>query len=67
MFLIVGCGGEGSSDEVSLDSLLVTVPDNISPVANVNRLNISVTQGHTLSLDASSSTDEDGTIVSYLW
>jgi hypothetical protein len=67
MFLIVGCGGEGSSDEVSLDSLLDTVPDNISPVANVNRLNVSVIQGQTVTLDASNSTDEDGSIVSYLW
>lgn len=67
MFLIAGCGGDGSSDEVSLDSLLVTVPDNISPVANVNKLNISVVQGQTVNLDASESYDEDGNIVSYQW
>ncbi len=67
MFLVVGCGGEGSKDEVSLNSLLVTVPDNISPVARVNKTSVTVTQGDKLNLDASSSTDEDGNIVSYLW
>ena len=67
MFLIVGCGGDGSSDDVSLASLLVTVPNNINPVAKTTKTSITVTQGQNIILDASNSTDEDGNIVSYSW
>jgi hypothetical protein len=67
MFLIAGCGGEGSKEEISADSLLITIPDNISPVAQVNKLNMALTQGETLLLDASQSSDEDGIIVKYEW
>ena len=67
MFLIAGCGGEGKQSEVSLDSLLITVPDNISPAAQVSKVNISATQGKNITLDASNSSDEDGAVVSYEW
>jgi len=67
MFLIAGCGGDGNKNEVSLDSLLITVPDNISPVAQVAKINISTTQGKNITLDATNSSDEDGAIVNYEW
>ena len=67
MFLVAGCGGDGKKSEVSLDSLLITVPDNISPSALVANANINVTQGQNVTLDASNSYDADGAVVSYEW
>ena len=66
-FLVVGCGGDGKKGEISLDSLMVTVPDNISPRAEVSQESIEVVQGKTIRVDATGSSDEDGNIVSYSW
>jgi len=43
-----------------------TTPNNIAPIANAG-LNQTVLEFATVTLDGSSSTDVDGTIVSYLW
>ncbi len=67
MFLIAGCNGNGKQSEVSLDSLLITVPDNISPNARVTKINIATTQGKNITLDATNSSDKDGAIVNYEW
>ncbi|MCH7758202.1 MAG: hypothetical protein IIA19_07020 [Thaumarchaeota archaeon] len=54
---IVQTSGTSSTD---------TTPNNIAPIANAG-LNQTVLEFATVTLDGSSSTDVDGTIVSYLW
>ncbi len=66
MFSLGGCTSDGKKGESSLDSLLVTVPDDISPVANAGA-DQTVIKGTTVVLDGSASSDEDGEIVSYVW
>lgn len=62
-----GCGkSEGKTGERSLDSLLFTVPDDISPVAIAGE-DQTLLQGEPVTLDGSKSVDEDGEIVSYRW
>jgi len=51
-----GCGSGGSS-----------MPENIFPTANMTVNKTSLNAGEVLSLDASRSTDSDGTITSYEW
>ncbi len=54
---IVQTSGTSSTD---------TTPNNIAPIANAG-LNQTVLEFATVTLDGTSSTDVDGTIVSYLW
>lgn len=67
MFLAAGCGGNSKKSDVSDESLLVTVPDNISPVAIISANAFYAVQGENITLDASKSNDPDGNIVSYQW
>jgi len=55
--VIVQTSGTSSTD---------TTPNNIAPIANAG-LNQTVLEFATVTLDGTSSTDVDGTIVSYLW
>ena len=67
MFLVVGCGGNGTKSNGSNESLLVTVPDNISPKAVISSPSMKVIQGSKIVLDATNSSDEDGEVVGYKW
>lgn len=59
-------GGLSSSDDVRVIVNPVVPPDNKAPVANAGQ-DKSVTLPSTTTLDGSGSTDEDGSITTWLW
>ena len=48
-------------------SVTVKTVNNLPPVAKIESTGLTITQGQSLTLDASGSTDKDGKIVSYKW
>lgn len=59
--VLAGCGGGGGGD-----SQPPPAPQNRAPTANAGA-DQAVTEGTSVTLDASASTDTDGTIASYAW
>ncbi|WP_354625052.1 PKD domain-containing protein [Psychromonas sp. MME2] len=51
----------------SVTSITLTVPENIPPIAVISPSSQTVEQGEAVTLSATNSTDQDGSIVSYLW
>lgn len=67
MLLLTGCPKkDGKNGDFSLDTLLVSTPDNISPVS-VAGIDYTIFLGDTLVLNGVESYDQDGEIISYEW
>lgn len=68
IFMIVGCGGEDSTENATSKYFLASGnTDGSSPVANIALLDKKVTEGNSITLDARESSDKNGAIVSYKW
>lgn len=63
---IYGCKDKGKTGDVSLDSLLVSTPNNVSPIAIAGK-DITVKKGASVTVNGTASYDTDGSIVSYKW
>ncbi|MFT6734186.1 MAG: subtilisin-like proprotein convertase family protein/Zn-dependent metalloprotease [Polaribacter sp.] len=67
IFEVVVSDDQGGSNSETVEVTVADAAGNSAPVANVASANITVTEGDTATLDASSSSDPDGDTLTYLW